>query len=240
MIRALVILLTAAACHAGSIPWTALLEEIPSLQLTSQTGVTGSPCSAWTAVRTGLTVSQATSTNQPTVTAAAFGSLSGLTFDGISKALSYTGAAVTNTRQGSLQVVFKTPATVTGPVVILSQADSATNNVWWEFGITSTGKLYVESNASGTKLTEEGATVLSASTTYTALLTYDGVDFYLSLNGTEENPLVLTNSGAWRWLGAIGGTPAFTVGATTLSTGNTRFFNGTLGGIWFWNVDITR
>lgn len=211
----------------------------PALAWLSSAGVTGSPASAWLASPGGVSLSQGTAANRPAVTAAVFGSNPGLTFDGSNDLLSYSGKAVSNTAAGSLAIVFKTGASVTGPQVLLAQADSAVANDWWEIGIGADGRLYIESNAAGTKHTVAGSTYLSPSTNYDLLLTYDGTDFYLALNGTEENPLTITNAGAFAWLGRVGGTTVFSLGATVPSGGAARFFSGSLGVVEFWSTDIT-
>lgn len=211
----------------------------PRLYWESDIGVTGSPASAWKSRVGQVALSQGTGANQPAVTASAFGSTQGLTFDGSNDSLAYSGAAVTTTGAASLSVVFKTGSSVTGPFVLLSQSDSATTNNYWEFGIGADGKLYVTSNVNGTALTIQGATVLATATVYNAILCYDGTDYYLQLNGTEENPLVVTSVGAYAWLGGVGGTTVFTLGATTTSGGTARYFNGVLGGVYFWNQDLT-
>ena len=214
---------------------------VPSLVWLSNSGVTGNPASAWASSTGIVTLAQATVANQPTVTASAFGSSPGLTFNGTSSAMSASGVAVPQTAAGSLSVVFKTGASVTGPFVICAQSDSSAINNWWEIGVAADGKIYIESNANGTKQTVEGSTVLSNSTSYNAIVTYDGTDFYVQLNGVEENPLVITNVGAFAWLGRVtAGTPVFTVGATATSGGNARFFNGSVGAIYFWATDITQ
>jgi hypothetical protein len=225
--------------HSQS-PFKNQLRPKADLYWESDTSVTGSPASAWASIAGSITLSQATSGNRPAVISSAFGTTQGLTFDGTNDALSYSGQAITRTGAASLSVVFKTGSSVTGPFVLISQADSSVANTWWEFGIAADGKLYIEYNNAGTKQTVEGSTVLSTSTAYNAILTYDGTDFYLLLNNVEENPLVITNTGTFAWLGAVSGTPLFGVGATMPSEGATRFFNGVIGGVYFWNRDLTR
>lgn len=215
----------------------------PALYWESDYGVTNvsSAASAWLPVVGAITLSQGTAGNRPTITTNAFGTTTGLTFNGTTNLLSYTGQAITQTGAASLSVVFKTGSSVTGPFVLVSQADSAATNNYWELGIGSDGKLYVSSNAGGTTLTIQGSTVLSASTVYNAILCYDGTDFYLLLNGVEENPLVITSIGAFAWIGRVSaGSPVFAVGATVLSSGTARFFNGVIGGVYFWNKDLTQ
>lgn len=211
----------------------------PVLSWESDVGVTGSPASAWLSKVGAVTLSQSTVGNRPTVTASAFGSTTGLTFNGTSSVIGASGAVITRTTAATLSVVFKTGSSVAGPFVLVSQSDSATANNYWEFGIGSDGKLYVSSNVNGTTLTIQGSTVLSTATVYNAILCYDGTDFYLQLNGTEENPLVITSTGAFAWLGGVGGATVFNVGATVTSGGTARYFNGVIGGVYFWNQDIS-
>lgn len=203
-------------------------------------GVTGSPASSWLPRVGAVTLSQGTSGNRPAVTASAFGSTTGLTFDGSNDVLSFSGQAIARNGAAALSIVFKTGASIAGPFVLVSQADSAATNNYWELGIGADGKLYVSSNASGTTLTIQGSTVLSPSTVYNAVLCFDGTDFFLVLNGVEENPLVITSVGAFAWLGRVSaGSPVFSIGAVVLSSGTARFFNGVIGGVYFWNRDIT-
>lgn len=215
-------------------------KRAPSLYWLSSSNVTGSPCSAWQSVIGNITLAQGTGTNQPSVTANAFGTTTGLTFDGVSDVLTVTPTPISRTISGSMSVVFKTPATITGPVAIVSQSDASVANDWWEFGIAADGKLYVDSNAAGTQMTVEGSTVLVPSTPYNALVVYDGVDFYVLLNGVEENPLTITSIGAFSWIGRITGTQTFSVGATITSAGTVRPFAGVVGAVYFWNSDLTR
>lgn len=224
----------------GDIGWIGRIGENPAFAWESDLFVTGSPCSQWDSKAGKVSLTQGTAGARPTVTAAAFGSTQGLTFDGTDDNLQNASQVIARTGSGSLSVVFKTAATFTGPIVLASQADSAAADNWWEFGIAASGKLYVESNANGTKHTVEGSTVLDASTVYNAILTYDGTDFYLLLNGIEENPLVITNVGLFSWMGRVsGGTPIFAIGCTVPSGGAARFFKGIIGGVYFWSLDLT-
>lgn len=211
----------------------------PDVYWESSSGVTGSPASAWQALAGGFSLAQASAGLRPAVTASAFGVTTGLTFDGVDDVMTYSGRVISRTGAASLSLVFKTAATVSGPQVLISQSDSAVANDWWEIGITSTGKIYIESNAAGTKQTVYGSTVLKASTVYNVILAYDGIDFYLMLNGAEENPLTIQSVGSFAWLGRVAGTTVFSAGATVTSGTTARYFTGVLGGIYFWNHDIT-
>lgn len=219
----------------SSVAFRAASSRQPAVFWVSDLNVTGNPVSAWGLV----SLSHGTSGNRPAVTASAFGSTQGLTFDGSDDLLTNISKVVFRTGAASLSVIFKTASTVTNGVIV-SQSDSSAANDWWEFGIATDGKLYVESNAAGTKHTVKGSTVLNPSTIYNAILTYDGTDFYLILNNVEENPLVIENAGAFAWMGRVNGTPVFAVGATVPSGGAARFFNGVIGAIYFWNFDLTQ
>lgn len=205
----------------------------------SDNGITGSPASAWESIDETVTLAQATGSSRPAVTAGAFGSTQGLTFDGVNDYLTVTTKVVTETGAATISVVFKTAAAVTGPQVLASQSDTAVGNDWFEIGIGADGRLYVESNAAGTKHTVKGSTPLLPSTVYNAILCYDGTDYFLLLNGVEENPLTIENIGAFAWFGRVAGTTAFTLGATVTSGGVQRPFAGAIGGVYLWDEDLT-
>lgn len=219
-------------------PFFPMQGQLTWLAWESDSGVTGSPASAWLS-KVGTVSLAGASGERPAVTASAFGSTTGLTFDGTNDAMSITAKPIAATAAGSLSLVFKTPAAISAKMVLVSQSDAAVANDWFEVGIDSDGKLYVESNNAGTKHTVKGSTVLTVSTIYNAILVYDGTDFYLLLDNVEENPLVIENIGAFAWFGRVGGTTTFTVGATITSGGAARFFSGVIGGIYFFNSDIT-
>lgn len=210
----------------------------PILAWESDFGVTGSPASSWSPVVHIGAFSQSVSTNRPSVTASVFGSTQGLTFDGVSDVL--TNSPLSFTNAATLSIVFKTGSSVTGPFSLLAQSDTASTTNYWEFGINASGKLYVSSNNNGTTLTIEGSTILATSSVYSVVLAYDGTDYFMSLGGVEENPLVITSTGAFCWFGRVSaGTPILSIGATILSSGGARFFNGSVGGVYLWNTDIT-
>lgn len=205
----------------------------------SDTGVTGSPASAWLSIDTTVTLAQASGSARPAVTAGAFGSTQGLTFDGVNDHLTVATKAVTRTGTATVNIVFKTAAAVTGPQVLVSQSDAAVANDWFEIGVGDDGRLYVESNAAGTKHTVKGSTPLLPSTVYDLILCYDGTDYFMLLKGVEENPLTIENIGAFAWFGRVGGSTSFTVGATITSGGVVRPFAGVIGGVYFWDEDLT-
>lgn len=205
----------------------------------SDHGVTGSPASAWQSIDTTVTLAQSSGSSRPAVTASAFGSTTGLTFDGVNDYMTVATKVVTVTGAASISIVFKTAATVTGPQVLVSQSNTAAANDWFEIGIGADGRLYIENNNAGTKLTIVGSTALLPSTIYNAILCFDGTDYFLELNGVEENPLTISNIGSFAWFGRVGGTTSFSVGATVTSGGAARFFAGVLGGVYFFSEDLT-
>jgi len=206
----------------------------------SDTGVTGSPASAWESIDESVTLAQSSGSNRPAVTGSVFGSTQGLTFDGSNDNLTVATQVITATAAGTISIVFKTGASVVGPMVMVSQSDSAVANNWVEFGINADGRLYIESNASGTKHTVVGSTVLLPSTRYDMQLAFDGIDYYMQLNNVEENPLEIVNIGVFAWFGRVAGTTAFTVGGTITSGGLQRPFAGAVGAIYLWAVDLTE
>lgn len=211
-------------------------QPAPNLAFDGDIGTSGTPVSSWQANCGGISV-QSSTTNRPTTTA--LNTSTGLLFDGIDDYLSFAGQAVSKNGAATLMTIFKTDTTIPASVIV-SQTNNTVNNDYWEFGIGADSRLYVSSNNAGTILTIQGSTLLQPSTIYKTLLCFDGVDYYLQLNDVEENPLTITSIGTFDWLGRVGGTRTFTVGATTLNSGNTRFFKGIIGGIYFWNRDLTE
>lgn len=211
----------------------------PDLSFISTSGVTGSPASAWDSFVGGISLTQSTAGSRPAISASAFGSAQGLSFDGANDVIGYTGKPITATAAGSLLCVFKTPSAFSSRRVIVSQSDSAVANDWWELGIDASGMVYVESNAAGTVHTVRGITELAESTAYSVILCFDGVDYFMTINGAEENPLTIESVGAFAWAGRVGGTPVFNIGGTVTSGGTQRPFSGIIGEVSFWNQDLT-
>src|ERR1051326_6657435 len=71
----------------------------------SDTPVTGSPASAWLSKDGTVTLAQATGSQRPAVTAGAFGSTVGLTFDGVNDNLTVATKVITTTGAASIGVV---------------------------------------------------------------------------------------------------------------------------------------
>jgi hypothetical protein len=205
----------------------------------SDIGVTGNPASAWEDLAETVTLAQSSGSSRPSVTASVFGSTQGLTFDGVNDHLTVATKVITETGAATISIVFKTGAVISGPVVLVSQSDTAVANDWFEIGIGADARLYVESNDAGTKHTVHGCTPLLPLTKYNVILCYDGVDYYMLLNGVEENPLTISNADSFAWFGRINGTEAFTVAGTLTSGGLQRPFAGVLGAVYLWDEDLT-
>ena len=103
-------------------------------------------------------LTQGTAGSRPTCSAAVFGSSNGVTFDGgdylrLAESIGASGSI------GSVLLAIKTPATFTKQAV-LSVADEAAANKWFEIGVDTDGRLYIEYNNAGTIKTAKGSTLL--------------------------------------------------------------------------------
>lgn len=143
--------------------------------------------------------------------------------------------------RGTLIVRFTAPSTLSSRMTIVSAADVGTSNNWWEFGVDSDARLYVEFNNAGTIHRVKAPTVIEVSTAYTVSLIHDGVDYFMRLNGAEENPLVIEDSsGSCAWLGDVAGSDNLVIGATIHSGGTVRQFTGTISKFEIYDWDITQ
>lgn len=166
---------------------------------------------------------QGTAGNRPLLQTA----LPSILFDGTNDHLIYTGSVLETT--GTAIIVFKTGSTAfatRGTQVLVSSADNGTANNWLEIGITSDGRVYIESNVGGTQHTVVGSTFLQTSTNYLLAVAYDGADYYASVNGVEQNPLTITNIGTFAWFGNVSSPDNLVVGGTVTSAGIVRPYQG--------------
>lgn len=179
-------------------------------------------------------VAQATAGNRPIYTSAT----PIVTFDGVDDYLRFSGSLADVV--GSVLVAFKTGATAfSAAQVLVSSADEATANNWFEIGIGADGRIYIESNAAGTKQTVVGSSFLEVSTNYALAVTFDGTDYYASLNGVEQNPLTITNVGTFAWFGSVSGADNIVLGGTFTSGGIVRPFGGGVMEAEIYAGDIT-
>lgn len=192
----------------------------------------------WEDASSGLRhVLQATAGNRPTYRTAT----PSIRFDGTDDYLRYVGSRVDTT--GSLMLAFTTGATAfatRGVQVIFSSADEGSANNWFEVGITADGRMYVESNAAGSKRTVYGSTYMDVSTAYTFVLTFDDTDYYMQLSGAEQNPMWIQNfASAFAWLGDVSGADNIVIGGTFTSGGLVRPFLGDVMEVALYSGDIS-
>ena len=179
---------------------------------------------------------QATDAARPTY----LSTIPSINFDGSNDVLSYAGSRTDTS--GTLILAFKTGATAfatRGSQVLFSSADTGTANNWFEVGITSEGRLYIDYNASGTQHTIVGHKFLSLSTAYHLGIAFDDTDFYVHINGVEQNPLMITSVGTFGWLGDVSGADNLSVGGTVTSAGLVRPFLGDILEVALYSRDIT-
>ncbi len=180
---------------------------------TTPVTTTGNPVGYWgDQSGNGNHVIQATSSARPS-----YSSVSpSVTFDGVNDNLALAA------------VRFKTGASqfIDGTRVLVSSADTGTADNWFEVGVDTVGRLYIESNASGTKHTVVGTKALSLSTAYSLMVVHDGTDWYMELDGIEQNPLIIESVGAFAWFGDVSGADNLVIGATITSAGFVRGWKG--------------
>lgn len=153
----------------------------------------------------------------------------GITFDGSDDRLALAaGLAATS---GTIAIRFKTadqqfPTLVAQPLI--SSADVAVANTWFEVGISANGQIYVECNNAGTISRYVGSTYLNRATDYTAIIVWDGTEYYIQVNGVEQNPLFAESFGTKGWFGSVTGADNVVIGGTITLSGLVRKFAGTI------------
>jgi len=179
---------------------------------------------------------QATGGNKPLLSTATPVSVS---FDGSSDNLKYA-AGISDTI-GSITIAFQTGATAfSAAQALFSSADEGSANNWFEVGISADGRIYIESNASGTKHTVVGSTYLYNSTNYFLVIAYDGTDYFALLNGVEQNPLIVTSIGPYAWFGNVSGADNLVMGGTVTSAGLVRPCQAKIMEVAIYSQDITQ
>ena len=160
-------------------------------------------------------------------------------FNGVNTVIA--GSVVPSFTKGSISVVFKTGSTpflTRGLQSIVSVSSSVSAADWFEVGVSEFGRVYVEINRAGVKKTVEGSTLLDASQVYMAIVTYDGADYYMQVNGVEQNPLIVRSAAASGW-SDIDGADTFAVGGTITDGGTQRPFLGELLELRMYNYDVS-
>lgn len=209
-------------------------------------GADASAIAAWTSKEgNAYSFAQAAAGAKPTLQVDELNGKNVAEFDGATDFLEYVGDLLTTTAAGSLYIVFKTGATefVTKAAkqVLISHADEAAANVWFEIGIDETGRLYVEHNNAGSIRRYVGSTFLSTSTWYTLILAWDNLEPYATINGIEQNPWTVESvgDGVYTWFGDVAGVDGIVIGAACPSATATRFFEGMIAEIAAYSTDIT-
>lgn len=188
------------------------------------------------------TFTQGSVGNRPTFSIS--GGVSGVSFGG---STSYMPSANSiPSTQGTLIVAFQTGATAfatQGDQVLFSSADTGTADNWFEVGIDSSGRMYCEFNASGTKNRARGSTILSQSTKYCFALDFAGTDYWMQIGTTEENPITYLNSDtsapmSFKWFGDVSGPDNVVIGGTVTSAGLVRPFQGLIYTARLWAGSI--
>lgn len=231
---------TNAALWSGApapiVRWRAGMGLFQNSNGTTAASANNDPVGYWTDQHGIIHIIQATAGSRPLLQTA----LPSVKFDGTDDYLAFAGAFA-NTL-GSVYIVFKTGATAfatRGPQVLLSRADEAVTNEWFEIGITSEGRIYIERNAAGTKHTLVGSSFLELSTAYGLYVSFDDIDYYAQVNDVEQNPLTIENIGTPSWFGDVAGADNIVLGGTVTSAGLVRPFQGEVMDPGIYAQDIT-
>lgn len=183
----------------------------------------------------GIPVIQTTTASRPLLQTAT----PSLLFDGIDDYLRYAGPFTD--KFGSAAIVFKTQSVAfTTARVLVSRADESSANNWFEIGIGSDGRIYIDSNANGTQHTVVGSSFLDLATAYFLAVTFDGWDYYAQVNAVEQNPLAITSTGTFAWFGNVpAGNANVVIGGAVTSAGLVRPFKGEIMEFGLYSTDIT-
>lgn len=164
-----------------------------------------------------------------------------VSFDGTNDYLTFAGALADVV--GSVLVAFVTGTTAfatRGKQALFSTANEGAADEWFEVGIDATGRVYWEWNDGGDKRTAVGSTFLEQSTAYALALTFDGTDYYASVNGVEQNPVTFKAYAAGMgWFGDVAGADNLVMAGTVTSGGLVRPFQGQVMELAIYSGDIT-
>jgi hypothetical protein len=195
------------------------------------------PIGYWLDAAGAKTFIQATAGARPLYQSA----IPSMLFDGSNDVLTYTGAL--SDTVGTIIISFITGSTLLvdeGDQVLFSSADTGTANNWFEIGISGDGNIYLSRNVGGTIHRVIGSSVLEESTGYVAMVAFDDTDYYMMVNSTEQNPLIVESVGTPGWFGDVTGADNLCLGGTTTSAGLVRPFNGQIMSIEYYNTDVTQ
>lgn len=206
------------SAYWDSVVLTATTMPAAAGQSESASPVDGDPILSWTSDYTDASeFEQATAASRPTYNYQALHGHSTLTFDGTDDVIEF-GASLNTATLGTLTIVFTTGATAfSADQALFASADEAAANVYFEVGIDSAGKCFVEVNDSGTVHRITGNTVLANSTSYMLEIRSDGSTWEMRLNGVVQT-LTIVGSNSGKWLGDLSGRDNCTLGALVASS----------------------
>lgn len=194
--------------------------------MSAQSGVTGDPVSQWDSADIAASAfTQGTAANQPDYQASVLNSLPGIYFDGSNDHLACSSNVVTGTEH-TLTVVGKLGASAFAvDQVIISCSDTATADYYWELGIDSAGKFYVEAKNGGTVNRVTGNTVMSPSGSFVVTVASDGFDWTLIVNRTAQTLTLTSGANTGDMPSGISGIDNTVLGAK-VSTTTAKYFQG--------------
>lgn len=169
---------------------------------------------------------QSTQANRPEYEATGIGGRGSLVFDGSNDCLSVADDTDTGT-SGCLTWVAR-PSALSGDHVVVSSADVAAANKYFHSGFDSAGKVYVETNVSGTTTRVTGNTVCSTGNDYVVTISSTGSAWSITVNGVAQT-LTVTGSNTGNWFGDVSGRDNVVLGALVTSGGTSKLLNGLLG-----------
>lgn len=169
---------------------------------------------------------QSTQANRPEYEATGIGGRGSLVFDGSNDCVSVADNIDTGT-SGCLLWVAR-PSALSGDHVVVSSADVGAANKYFHTGFDSAGKVYVETNVSGTTTRVTGNTVCSTGSDYVVTITSTGSAWSITVNGVAQT-LTVTGSNTGNWLGDVSGRDNVVLGALITSGGTSKLLNGLLG-----------
>jgi hypothetical protein len=170
---------------------------------------------------------QSTLSKCPSYDLSVLNSLPGIYFDGVDDYLTSSTTTILNSTEDTLTIVGKLGASAfDADQVLLACSDTATANYYWEVGIDSAGKFYVENKENDTADRVTGNTVMSPEDDFVLTITSDGFDYYMFVNRVAQTLTVTTGANSGEMPKDISGIDNMTIGGKVDSTGLVRPFEG--------------
>lgn len=170
---------------------------------------------------------QSTLSKCPSYDLSVLNSLPGIYFDGVDDYLTSSTTTVLNSTEDTITIVGKLGASAfDADQVLLACSDTATANYYWEVGIDSAGKFYIENKENDTADRVTGNTVMSPSDDFVLTITSDGFDYYMFVNRVAQTLTVTSGANSGEMPKDISGIDNMTIGGKVDSTGLVRPFEG--------------